>query len=45
MSRPGVGIDRGTKLAASTKPTPFLFGTFFKEELRQTRSLFTDGSK
>jgi ribonuclease HI len=44
MSRPNVGIDRGMKLATSSQPTPLLYGTFF-EELRQTRSLFTGGSK
>jgi hypothetical protein len=32
------------KLAASSEPTPLLFWTLFKEELRQTRSLFKDGS-
>jgi hypothetical protein len=45
MSRPSVGIDSGIKLAASSKLTPLLFGTFSKEELKQTKSLFTDGSK
>jgi hypothetical protein len=45
MSRPSIGIARETKLAASPEPTPLLLGTFFEEELKQTRSLFTDGSK
>jgi hypothetical protein len=45
MSRPSVGIDRGMKLAASSEPTPLLFGNFYKEELKQARSLFTDGPK
>jgi hypothetical protein len=45
MSRPSVGIDRGTKLAVSPEPTPLLFGNFFEKVLKQTRSLFTDGSK
>jgi hypothetical protein len=33
MIRPSVRIDRGMMLAASSEPTPLLFGTFFKEEL------------
>jgi hypothetical protein len=33
------------KIITSSEPTPLLFGTVFEEELRQTRSLFTDGSK
>jgi hypothetical protein len=45
MSRSSIRISRGVKLAASSEPTPLLFGDFFVEELRQTRSLFTDGSK
>jgi hypothetical protein len=31
--------------ATSSEPTSLQFGTFSKEELRQTRSLFTYGSK
>jgi hypothetical protein len=44
MSRPSVGIDTGMKLVASSKLTPNLFGIFF-EKLKQTRTVFTDGSK
>jgi hypothetical protein len=44
MSRPSVGIDRGMKLDASSEPTTLLMRTVF-EELKQTRTLFTDGSK
>jgi hypothetical protein len=33
------------KLAALSEPTALFFGTFFEEELKQTRGLFTDGSK
>lgn len=33
------------KLTASSRPISLQFGTFFKEELKQTRSLFTHGSK
>jgi hypothetical protein len=45
MSTPDVGIDRGMKPGASPEPTHLLFGNFFKMELKETRSRFTDGSK
>jgi hypothetical protein len=45
MSRPNAVIDRGMKLTASSESTPLLFRTFLMQELRQTRSLFKDGSK
>jgi hypothetical protein len=43
MSRPNVGIDRQMKLTTTSEPTPLLFETFFEEDLRQTRRLFTEG--
>lgn len=45
MCRPSFGISREMMLSASSELIPLLFGNFFEEELRQTRSLFTDGSK
>jgi hypothetical protein len=45
MGRPIVGTNRRMTLAASSEHTPLLFGKIFKEELKQTRSRFTDGSK
>jgi hypothetical protein len=44
MSRSSIRIDCGMKLTKSSKPIPLFFRIIFKE-LKQTRGLFTDGSK